>query len=228
MIKALKTLVIDSDPNLSRNMTSTLERLFNKIFVQNEHALYRKELSVVKPDILFINLMIDQREESFRLLEWLSELETFPLVYGYTNDNDPDLVAHSVENGFLHIFTGEPSVENITAIISRHLRESEALIRDLACYKLHPPFFAEVEFDLRLIQIDENGFKFRSPHYISKGTSFDLNETLINEIFGADSVSVMVTKTSQSEDEENYDIFAEPKDIKEPGMALRRYVISKK
>lgn len=228
MIKNLKTLVLDSDANSSRKMTSTLERVFNHIYVQNGSALYRKELGLVKPDVVFINLTINQREEGFTVLEWLGELEKLPLVYGYTNEMDSDLFAHAVENGFLHIFTAEPDTEEVITTISRHFKESEALIRDLACYKLHPPFPAEVELELSLVQIDENGFKLRSPHYISKGTSFDLTETFISEIFGVNSVSVMVTKTSQSDDEENYDLFVEPKDIKEPGMALRRYVMSRK
>lgn len=227
MIKSLKPLVLDSDTGSSRKVTDSLEKIFNHVYAQSDAARYRNELVQLKPDILFINLMINQREEGFGVLDWLGDLDKLPLIYGYTDETNPDLAAHAVENGFLHVFNIQTEIDELASVIGGHFKESEALIKDLACYKLNPPFPAEIELELNLIQIDENGFTFRSSHYISKGTTFDLIDPVVKEIFGEIQIPVMVVKTSQCEDDQYY-IFVEPKDIRESGSSLRRFIMGKK
>lgn len=227
MIKSLKPLVLDSDTSSSRKITDSLEKICNHVYVQNNAAFYRNELVQVRPDILFINLMINQREESFGVLDWLGDLDKLPLVYGYTDELNPDLAAHAIENGFLHVFNIQTGVDELASVIGGHFKESEALIKDLACFKINPPFSAELELELSLIQIDENGFTFKSPHYISKGTTFNLIDPVVKEIFNENQIPVMVIKTSQYEDDQYY-IYVEPKDVRESGIALRRFIMSKK
>lgn len=80
---------------------------------------------------------------------------------------------------------------------------------------------------MKIISIDENGIKLKSPHYLSKGTSFFLKDPLCMEIFNQSSIEMRVTRTSQMPTSFDYEIFIEPKDANElTGLALRRYIMS--
>ena len=230
MTKQMTALIYDQEPDSSGRFISVMDRLFTKVLVQPDPKLLEGDFTLLKPTAIFLNLNMNQRETSFALLERIQTLnENGTLVFAYLDGHEPELIAHAFENGILDVFMRPFDGDVIASKVNRVLRQDKTGVeKDLLYTKLYQPLKSEIEFDCKLVSVDENGFTLSSDHYVSKGTKFKMNTPLTNEIFGSDVMKFMVTKTWFDEQLSMHFLFAEPKDSKESHNAsLRRFIMSK-
>lgn len=227
--KMLKALIIDQNPDQAKNFATLVKELFNKVFTQTDPLLALKEFEELKPNVLFLNLTINQRSKNFDLLEKLPfTLDNPVIVFGYNDGSEPELLAHAIETGIQDIFIRPYDADIISTKITRFYQSEKTSGREIQYQDLNPPLKAHVKFNFKLSAVDESGLTFKGEHYISKGTVFTQKGPLINEIFETDSQELMVTRTWLGEDWKEYFFFAEPKDQKEiTSAALRKFVLRK-
>jgi DNA-binding response OmpR family regulator len=223
----LKAMIIDADPDQAKAMSIVLKDLFSKIIFQSDVTLALKEFRELKPNILFLNLGIGQRAIQLEIPE---KLELTPdeqlVIFGYNDASEPELLATAMESGIHDIFVRPFDADIISTKINRYYVSDKTQNRDLQYGKLTPSLKAQVVFDLKLVAVDENGFTFKGEHFICKGTTFPLKGTFIKDIFEADIQEFMITKTWVNEDQKDYYLYAEPRDMKEQtNAALRRFIL---
>lgn len=221
--------IIDQDHDFSMKMVSTVEPIFTTVYVQNDLKLFEMDYLGLKPNVLLLNLNLNQREAAFNFLEkTLPKLELKPLVYGYMDSAENEFMAHAVENGIQDVFVRPFDTDIIASKINKHINNEESLKIDIPYVRLLSPLKAKLELKFKILSIDENGLTLTGLNYISKGTKFSMNNPLIQEIFGTPSMQLMVTKTWFDEATGNYHLFTEPKDSNEvTRSALRRFILSK-
>jgi response regulator RpfG family c-di-GMP phosphodiesterase len=227
--KMLKALVIDQDPNQAKTFAALIKELFNKVFVQSDIVLAQKEVEELKPNIIFLNLTINQRSSNFETLEKLPlSLDNPVIIFGYNDGSEPELLAHAIETGIQDIFTRPYDTDIISTKITRFYQSEKTSGREIQYQELNPVIKATVKFNFKLSAVDENGLTFKGDHYISKGTIFNQKGPLIKEIFETESQELMITRTWLGEDWKEYFFFAEPRDQKEQtSAALRKFVLRK-
>lgn len=227
--KMLKALIVDHDADSARNFAQVVKELFNKVHIQSDDILAMKEFGELKPQVLFLNLNINQRNAHFELLEKLPfEADNPLIIFGYNDGQEPELLAHAIETGIQDIFVRPFDADIISTKITRFFQSEKTQGREIQYQELNPVVKATVRLNYKLSSVDENGLTFKGEHYISKGTTFTQKGPLIKEIFETDSQEFMVTKTWLSDDWKEYFFFAEPKDQKEQtSSALRRFILRK-
>lgn len=229
MNNRLKALVIDTDPDQAKAMADLVKDLFSSVRPQSDLGTAERDFLNARPHVLFVNLTIPQRSNNF---EWLEKIdnsgEELTIIFGYNDSHDTELLAHAIENGVHDIFTRPYDVDIISTKITRYYQSDKTLNRQLSYSNITPSFRAQVKFEFKLTSVDENGFTFRASHFISKGTTFPVKTPIIKDIFEADVMEFMVTRTWASDDLNDFYVFAEPKDIKETAhAALRRFILRK-
>jgi DNA-binding response OmpR family regulator len=222
--------ILDKDPDQSKKIISVVDKLFTKVFLQPSPESAPKDFLDNKPNALFLNLNIDQRETSFRVLEQILKLNAHPcLIFAYLDEHEPELIAHAIENGILDVFMRPFDGDLIASKVSRFLKGNAASVEQNLLYtKLYKPLKAQVEFSYKLVSVDENGLTMMSENYINKGTKFQINSPLMNEIFEDPTIAFMVTKTWFDEQKNLHFLFAEPWNPKESqNSSLRRFILGK-
>lgn len=225
---SLNALIIDSDPAYTAHIIPVTKPLFNKVFLAGKTDEVMKEVEENKPNVIFLNLTIQQRQNALDLLDRLKSGHGEAIIFGYTDSAEPDLITHALEAGLQDIFTRPFDRDLISTKINRFYQTEKTLSNEIRYTPLSSPIKARVEMSLKLIGVDENGMTLKGDHYISKGTMITIPEKLAKELFELNSVELMVTKTWVSEDWKNYFLYAEPKDSKESMSAsLRKFIMRK-
>lgn len=230
MKRTLVPLVLDSDIELGRKFTQALEQVFAKVYIQTDPKQFDRECDGLRPAIVFVNLNITQREESFLLIDKLNKSTTNrPLIYGYLDTSGPELIAHAIENGVQDVFVRPFDGGVIATKITQQIKNEAASEHAIQFAPLVPALNVLVELPFKLVAIDENGFTLKGRHYISKGTKFEFSNTFVQQIFGKPSIPLMITRSSQPDGgDTDYVFYAEPKDPSEVNSAaLRRFIMSK-
>ena len=220
-------LIIDTDADYARKFSALIEPNFMKVYAQTEPEQYERDLKGLKPDVVFLNLNLKERETGFGFLEkTLPSVAKKPLAFAYLDAADPEFVAHAIENGIEDVFTKPFDPYIITSKVNKLLSGENKL--DQHYFYLSTPLKALVEFNFKVISVDENGITLQGNHFISKGTTINLGSTLTKEIFGTESIQLMVTKTWMGDNFNDYLFFLEPRTPNETTSAsLRRYILSK-
>ncbi len=227
--KTLTAMIIDQDPEYAKAMTNTIKELFHKVYCQVNFTAALKEFKDVKPQVIFINLTIDQRSLALETLEKLNFRPEEPtIVFGYNDTLEPEFLGHAIESGIDDIFVRPFDGDIISSKITRYFQYEKTMDRELQYSSLNPPIKALVNFPMKLVAVDENGITLKCDHYISKGTILPFKNTLMKSIFDTDSIELMVTRTWPAEDWKEYFLFAEPKISNEQtNAALRRFILGK-
>lgn len=227
--RTLVAMIIDQDPDYSKVMTSTIKDLFNKVYVQPNFTAALKEFKEVKPQVLFINLTINQRSVALETLEKLNfDAEEPTIIFGYNDALEPEFLGHAIESGVHDIFVRPFDADIISSKITRYYQNEKTQDRELQYSPLNPSIKALVNFPMKLVAVDENGITLKGDHYISKGTILPFKNQLMKSIFDTDSIELMVTRTWPGEDWKDYYLFAEPKISNElTNAALRRFILGK-
>lgn len=223
-----KALVIDQDPAAAEQFKGYIGPLFTSVYTECVTGEVERSCRGLKPDAIFINLTIGQRQVSFDFLEKLfPTLEPRPFIFGYLDRSEPELIAHAIENGVSDIFIRSFDTDIMASKITRFISSEQAGNHEINYTKLERPQSGLIKAGLKLINVDENGFTFSSQHFISKGARFDLTAPLSQEIFGADSVPLMISKTWLGENNSEFLCFAEPKDATTLSGSLRKFILGK-
>jgi DNA-binding response OmpR family regulator len=227
--KPIKAMIIDHDADLAKQFSQNISALFTKLQIQDNTPEAIQSFKDMRPQVLFINLTINQRSTNFEILEKLELSQEMPtVIFGYNDSHEPELLAHSLETGIVDIFVRPFDPDIISTKIGRYFQSEKTQEMSLQYSPLKPPIKAQVHFNFKLTAVDENGLSFKGEHYISKGTIFSLNNDLMKEIFENSLQEFMVTKTWISDDWKDYFLFAEPKDASEQkSAALRRFILRK-
>lgn len=222
-------MIIDQDPDQTRQISNVIKSLFNKVYTQGNLAEAIKEFGEIKPQVLFLNLTINQRTDNLELIEQLTFNQESPtVIFGYNDSQESELLAHAIETGVHDIFARPYDADIISSKINRYYQTEKTQGRELQYSELNPPVRATLKFNMKLVAIDENGITLKGEHYISKGTSLPFKNTLMKEIFDSDTMEFMVTKTWLGDDWKEFFLFAEPKTPSEAtSSALRRYILRK-
>ncbi len=229
MKNALVALVIDQDPESLKRFLPCVEGIFATVYTQSDPTRLERDYQGLKPQVIFLNLNLDHREESFNFLEKVHPTQETPaVVFAYLDHGEPELFAHAIENGVQDLFTRPFDADLIASKINRWIRNEQSLEKDLSYTRLRPALKAQVELGLKLLCVDESGFTMSSDHYISKGTRLPVCAPLLKEIFGAPDLELLVTKTWYEEGQAECYLFLEPRAASEAtSSALRRFILSK-
>lgn len=229
MKKLIVPLILDCDVNLANKFNQAIEPIFAKVYLQTNVTQFENDCRGLKPAVIFVNLNIQQREDSFALIEKLNREETRPVIYGYLDDSGPELIAHAIENGVQDVFIRPFDTDVIASKINQHVKSDATQERELSFTSLAPSYTATVNLNFKIVAVDENGISLQGKHFITKGTKFLFSNNLVKEIFGKESIMMMVTKSSQNDDGKEYVFFIEPKEPSEAhSSALRRFIASKR
>ncbi len=221
-------LIIDQDPGSARIMGNLVKTLFNKVFTQTDIKLIPGELADLKPQVVLINLSLSQRTENLELAEYIGQQPIVPLLLGYNESHEPELVAHALESGFQDLFMKPFDEAIIASKINKYFQHEKTLEHDLTYLPLRPAIHAKVSFKIIIKSVDENGITFSSNHYISKGTAIRLPGNLSHELTSSEKSEFMVTRTWAGETWEEFFSYAElksPDDTK--SAALRKFILKK-
>ncbi|MES2525893.1 MAG: hypothetical protein V4598_02355 [Bdellovibrionota bacterium] len=227
-IRFSTALIIDQDKDTSRAMGSLVKTLFNKVFTQTDIKLIPGDLADLKPQVVIINLSLSQRTENLELAEYIGQQPVVPLLFGYTESHEPELVAHALESGFQDLFMKPYDEAIIASKINKYFQHEKTLKHDLVYLPMKPPLNVKVNFKIIIKSVDENGITFSSNHYISKGTVIRLPGELSQELTSSAKTEFMVTKTWAGETWEEFFSYAEvrsPDDTK--SSALRKFILQK-
>lgn len=221
-------MILDQDYDSARNMGNLVKTLFNKVFTQTDMKLIPGDLTDLKPQVVLINLSMAQRTENLELAEFIGQQPVVPLLLGYTDSHEPELVAHALESGFQDLFMKPFDEAIIASKINKYFQHEKTLKHDLSYFPLRPALNVKVNFKIKVKAVDENGITFSSNHYISKGTMVKLPEALTKSLTATTSSEFMVTRTWAGETWEEFFSYAElksPDDSK--SAALRKFILEK-
>ena len=230
MKKNIPSVILDTDVEMARKFQQVIKPIFPTVKVQNDPLLFENEFADHSPDVMFLNINLETREESFRLMEKFSQSRRPPLFYCYMDSSTPEIIAHAIENGAQDVFTRPFDNAHIATKLAKHVKHDLARDNQLNVKTLVPTLPASVNFSFKLLSVDENGMLLQGKHYISKGTRFEFTAPIILEIFGKPSLPMMFSRTSRSEtDDHSYLFYLEPVNPTEAhSAALRSFIIRKK
>lgn len=220
-------LIFGKSSEASLMLGSVLRKKISKVFLRSDNIFFKEDIENIKPEFIFLDLSLGQSEISLEILKWIYSQKKKMIIFAYTESTAvasmPELIAHGIELGLEGCFTVPINEEELEKALFLALKGQNSLQRKL----LQRPQKALLKLQMKIISIDENGIKLRSPHYLSKGTSFLFKDPLCMEIFNQSSIEMRVTHTSQMPTNFDYEIFVEPKEVNElTGRALRRYIMS--
>lgn len=220
-------LVLGKSSEASLELGNVLRRKISKVILQSDNNLFKKDIEEIKPEFIFLDLSLGQSEISLEILQWIYLQKKKMIIFAYTESTAitsvPELIAHGIELGLEGCFSVPINENELEKALFLALKGQNSQQKKL----LQRPQKALLKLQMKIISIDENGIKLKSPHYLSKGTSFLFKDPLCMEIFNQSSIEMRVTRTSQMPTSFDYEIFIEPKDANElTGLALRRYIMS--
>ncbi len=221
-------LIIDQDPVTARTMGNVVKTLFNKVFTQTDVKLIATDLADLKPQVVLINLSLSQRTENLELAEYICQQPVIPLLLGFTESHEPELITHALESGFQDLFMKPFDEAIIASKINKYFQHEKTLKHDLTYLPLRPALNVKVTFKILIKGVDENGITFSSNHYISKGTAIRLPGNLSQELTSSEKSEFMVTRTWAGETWEEFFSYAElksPDDTR--SAALRKFILKK-
>lgn len=223
-MKFRNAIIIDSDPVASSEMTLVIDSLYSNIYAPIDPRNFIRDVEALTPDAVFVNLALKQRDEAFAFLEKMLALpEQSPVIYGYSDSFDPELWGAAIDHGVQEVFCApfDPS-----GIIQK-IKDTE-LSQALPLTPLPQALPAKVHLSFEILEIDEGGLTLSGKHHLSKGAIFTLNSPLMNEIFGASAIELMVTKTGRASDGKTFTVYGELRDFSgKSANLLRQYVLSK-
>lgn len=226
--KFLPALIIDREAESARQMAAIIKDLFNKVYVQTELKNVPEDLAGLRPAVVLVCLTLAQRAENLELAELIGKSETPPLLLGYSDSHEPELLAHALESGFQDLFMRPFDEDLIASKINKFIHHEKILGHDIAYSPLRPALPAKVHFNVRLKGCDENGITLESDHYISKGTVITLPGKLSLDLTGSDRTEFLVTRTWSGENWDQQFFYAEMKSPDETkSAALRKFITSK-
>lgn len=227
--RGLNALIIDQDPQSANHLSHLIKELFHRLHVQADWQEAIQESKDIGFQVYFINLNIGQRTLNLEMVSKIPiEGDPRPVIFGYNDGLEPELLTHAIENGFQDVFIKPFDADIIASKINRFIQSEKTQARDLHYALLSPPLKAKINLQFKVTAIDENGLNLLSDHYISKGTVFTINHPLVQDIFGQSSMDFMVARTWMGDDWKEYYFFVEPKSPSEQtSAALRRYILSK-
>jgi DNA-binding response OmpR family regulator len=228
MKKNPTALLLDSETELARKMGEALEGLFSKVIMENNHDKYETTYEYFKPEVVFVNLNISQRDANLSFVERIVQDQDKPVVvYAYVDAMSSELTSHAIENGIQDVFARPFDADIIASKINRLIKNERTLDLDLSYTRLLVPLKAEIEFNFRVVSVDENGITLKGNTFLSKGTKFHSSSSLLKQIFDDGSIQLMVTKTWLDENSEHH-VFVEPNNPTElTSAALRRFILTK-
>lgn len=227
-LKFVSLLIIDQDKDSAKNMSGLVKELFNKVYIQTELKLVADDIAGVKPAVVMVNLTIAQRSENLEIAEIIGRAETSPLLLGYSDSREPELLAHALESGFQDLFMKPFDEDIIASKINKFFQHEKTLKHDLAYTVLKPSIPARVKFSIKIKGCDENGITVESEHYLSKGTVITLPKAVSGELTGDDKTEFMITRTWTGDSWSQYFSYAELKAADEiKTSALRRFITGK-
>ncbi len=221
-------LIIDQDTNSARTMGNLVKTLFNKVFTQTDMKLIPADLTDIKPQVVLINLSLSQRTENLELAEYIGQLPVVPLLLGFTDSHEPELIAHALESGFQDLFMKPYDEAIIASKINKYFQHEKTLKHDLIYLPLKPALNVKVKFKIIIKSVDENGITFSSNHYISKGTVIRLPGQLSQDLTASAKSEFLVTRTWAGETWEEFFSYAEVRSLDETkSSALRKFILQK-
>lgn len=226
--KFVSALIVDQDAESARNMAALVKDLFNKVYIQSDMMNVQEDLTKVKPAIVMMNLSMSQRTENLELAEIIGKLEQPPLLLGFSDSHEPELLAHALESGLQDLFMKPFDQDIIASKINKFFQHEKTLKHDLAYSQLRPPLNAKVKFSIRIKGCDENGVTIESEHYLSKGTLIRLPGNISQEMTGDEKTEFMITRTWTGDSWSQFYSYAELKTPDEQKTSnLRRFITGK-
>lgn len=226
--KFVSALVVDHDAESARVMATLVKELFNKVYIQGDLKLVQEEIIKLKPAIVMLNLSMAQRTENLELAEIIGKSEQPPLLLGFSDSHEPELLAHALESGLQDLFMKPFDADIIASKINKFFQHEKTLKHDLAYTQLKPAITAKVKFGIKIKGCDENGVTIESEHYFSKGTLICLPGSVAKEITGDEKTEFMITRTWTGDSWSQYFSYAELKSPDEAKTsALRRFITGK-
>lgn len=226
----MNALIIDQDPEALKQFANVIKDLFNKIYISSNMADALKEFETIKPQVVYFNFGITQRNLQFEILSKLLALapNPMPIFFGYCDSIEPELLTHALENGIHDLFARPFDADIISTKITRYYQSEKTGNRELNYSQLRPPLPVSIKMKFKISSVDESGITFKGSHYVSKGTTLPIDSPIIEEIFNSKSLEFIVTRTWVSNDWNDYYFLAEPKDGKEHlSTNLRKFILGK-
>ena len=225
----LKAIIVDQDSTQGRAMALVIKDLFSNITHEQIAADLVKECQQIKPRVIFFNLNVAQRTTNFEILEALSlSGDNQTIIFGYTDSPEPELIGHAIEEGFHDIFVKPFDADIVATKVNKYFQFDKTQEREIGYTPLKPGLIGWVNLPLKLMSVDENGFEFKSDHYISKGGAFRLGHPIIKEIFEDQDIELMITRTWTGDNYGDYFFYAEPHlGNEKTSAALRRFILRK-
>lgn len=129
--KTLSAMIIDQDPDQTRQISNVIKSLFNKVYTQGNLAEAIKEFGEIKPQVLFLNLTINQRTDNLELIEQLTFNQESPtVIFGYNDSQESELLAHAIETGVHDIFARPYDADIISSKINRYYQTEKTQGRE--------------------------------------------------------------------------------------------------
>lgn len=226
--KFVSSYIIDQDAESGRHMSGIVKDLLHKVYFETDTKKVIEEITKLKPAIVMVNLTISQRTENLELSEIAGRMNPPPLLLGYSDSHEPELLAHALESGLQDLFMKPFDEDIIASKINKFFQHEKTLKHDLAYNILKPALAAKVKFAIKVTGCDENGITIESEHYLSKGTSIKLPPTLAVEISGSDKTEFMITRTWTGDSWSQFYSYAELKSPDDAKTAsLRRFITGK-
>lgn len=227
--QSISVLVIDKDPESAKAMAFLVKDLFSKVHIQSELKKVPEDLLNLEPAVVLISLTISQRAENLELAEIINKSAESPLLLGFSDSHETELLAHALESGFQDLFMRPFDEDLIASKINKFIQHENTLKHDLAYSTLRPLIHAKVRFHVRLIGCDENGITMEGDHYISKGTTIALPGVLSRKLTGSEKTEFIVTRTWTGNSWDKQFFYAEMKSPDEMrSAALRNFINGKK
>ena len=226
--KFIPALIVDHNADSARAMAALVKDLFNKVFIQSEIGNVLPDVAGVKPAVVLMNLTLSQRAENLELAEMIGKTENPPLILGYSDSHEPELLAHALESGFQDLFMRPFDPDLIASKINKFFQHEKTLKHDISYSPLRPALPAKVKFGVRLAGCDENGITIECEHYISKGTVITLPKALSLQITGSEKTEFLVSKTWTGDSWDKHFFYAELKSPDDARSAsLRKFIHGK-
>lgn len=226
--KFVPALIVDQNADSAKNMTAIVKDLFHRIYVQGDTKLVPGEIAEVKPSVVLLNLSLSHRTENLELAEIIGKGESAPLLLGYSDSHEPELLAHALESGLQDLFMRPFDSDIIASKINKFFQHEKTLKHDLAYTALRPALSARVKFQIRVTGVDENGVTFQGDHYISKGTVVNLPSHLSKDLTGQEKTEFLITRTWSGDLPGQHFSYGELKTPDEArSSALRRFILSR-
>lgn len=226
--KFATALVFDQDQTSAKSMAGVVKDLFHKVYTQSDLKLLLPDLVDTKPGVVFVNLTIAQRTENLELSEHIARTEPAPLIFGYNDSHEPELLTHALESGIVDLFMRPFDEAIIASKINKYIQQERTLKHDLSYTQLAPPLPARVRFPVKITGVDENGVTLETEHYLSKGLTLRLPEALSRELAGEEKAEFMITRTWGGDTWNRFFSYAELRNTDDnKTAALRRFITEK-